>query len=126
MSTPGNEKTRGPGLVTFRVGLRLPPVKGGGRLTVERGSIVLETDRVTRALSRVTRIVHTDRHVTLVKARLAPPWFNTALVLHDDDVSGYVVTWLGARDRLRDALRAAGFQVQEVTTWFSLAPRTTW
>jgi hypothetical protein len=110
----------GSGLVTFRVGVRLPPVKGGGTLTVEDRMIVLETDRPTRSLSRVSRIVHTDRQVMLVKARLVPPWFNTSLLLHDNETSGYAMTWLGARNRLRDSLRTAGFDVQEVTTWFSL------
>lgn len=111
----------GSGVVTFRVGVRLPPVKGGGKLTVEHGAIVLETDRPTRSLSRISRIVHTDRQVMLVKARLVPPWFNPSLVLHDDEASGYAMTWLGARNRLRESLKAAGFDVQEVTTWFSLA-----
>lgn len=106
---------------TFRVGVRLAPVKGGGKLTVDPGGIVLETDRLTRSLSRVSRIVHTDRRVMLVKARLVPPWFNTSVLLHDDEASGYAVTWIGARNRLRAALKAAGFDVQEVTTWFSLA-----
>ena len=107
-------------MVTFRVGVRLPPVKGGGKLTVEQGAIVLETGRLTQSLSRISRIVHTDRQVTLVKARLVPPWFNTSLVLHDDETSGYAVTWFGARNRLRASLTAAGFDVQEVRTWFSV------
>lgn len=108
---------------TFRVGVRIPPVRGGGKLTVERGRIVLETGRLTRSLSRVQRIIHSEHRVVLVKARLVPPWFNTSLILHDDDASGYAVTWLGARARLRASLRAAGFDVEEVTTWFSVAGR---
>ena len=108
-------------MVTFRVGVRLPPVKGGGTLTVAPNAIVLKTDRLTSSLSHVSRILHTDRRVTLVKARLVPPWFNTSLVVHDDEIIGYAVTWFGARVRLRVSLKAAGFDVQEVTTWFSVA-----
>jgi hypothetical protein len=59
--------------------------------------------------------------VMLVKARLVPPWFSTSVALHDDAASGYAMTWLGARHRLRESLTAAGFDVQEVTTWFSVA-----
>lgn len=106
---------------TFRVGVGLASVKGGGKLIVEQGEIVLKTDRLTRLVSRVARIGHTDRRVMLVKARLVPPWFNTSVLLHDDDASGYAVTWIGARSRLRASLLEAGFDVEEVTTWFSLA-----
>jgi hypothetical protein len=87
---------------------------------VEHGAIVLETGRPTRWLSSISRIVHTDRQVTLLKARLVPPWCNTSLLLHDDKAYGYATTWLGARNRLRDSLTAAGFEVQELTTRFCL------
>jgi hypothetical protein len=106
---------------TFSVGVRLARANGGGRLTIEKGEIVLEPDRPLRWLSRVQRIVHTDQRVKLVKARLVPPWFSTSVVLHDSEASGYAVTWIGARKRLRASLAAAGFDVQEITTWFSLA-----
>ncbi len=104
----------------FYVGVGIGPFVGGGKLTIAPGAIVLEPDRLTRSLIRVSRIVHTDRQVTLVKARLVPPWFSTSLVLHDRDASGYAATWLGARHRLRASLKDAGFDVQEIRTWFSL------
>jgi hypothetical protein len=103
----------------FRVGVRIRPVNGGGRLTIDRDVIVLEPDRPTRSPSGVERIVHTDRRVAFVTARVAPPWMSTSLVVHDGAASGYAVTWLGARSRLRAALLAAGFDVEEVTTWIS-------
>jgi hypothetical protein len=110
---------RGPS-ATFYVGVGIGPFVGGGKLTIAPSAIVLEPDRPTRLLIRVSRIVHTDRQVTLVKARLVPPWFNTSVVLHDEHASGYAATWLGARHRLCASLKDAGFGVQEVRTWFSL------
>jgi hypothetical protein len=106
---------------TFTVGVRIGTIGGQGKLIITPGSIVLETGRLTRSLSRVARVVDTGPQVTLVSARLVPPWFNTSLTLHDHDVSCYATTWQGARPRLRASLRAAGFDVVEVSTWFSLA-----
>jgi hypothetical protein len=57
----------------FRVAVYLSAVGGGGMLIVSPGSIVLEMDRVTRAFGGVARIVHTDRDVAVVTARLVPP-----------------------------------------------------
>ena len=83
----------------FRVGARVGRVNGGGTLTVGIGSLVFESDRLTRRLSGVRQIVHHGRRVVFVEARLVPPWFNTGLVLEGDS-QARVVTWLG---------RAAGF-----------------
>ena len=85
------------------------------------GAIVVDIGRATRGLSGVREIVQTDREVTLVTARLAPPWFNTSLAVSDGRTSAQVTTWIGARARLRAALNGAGFDVRETATWFSLA-----
>ena len=96
-------------------------VNGGGRLTVAPGAITLDVGRVTRSLSGVREIVHTDREVTLVTARLVPPWFNTSLVVSDGGTAAQVVTGIWMRARLCAALGNAGFDVRETTTSFSLA-----
>jgi hypothetical protein len=108
------------GAPTFRVGVRIAPVRGGGRLTVAPGAIVVDVGRATRALSRVREIVHTDGGVALVTARLVPPWFNTSLVVSDGRTSAQVALPIWARGRLRAALDDAGFDIRETTTWFSL------
>ena len=105
---------------TFTVAAHLASVRGSGTLRITPESIVLEPDSVTSRLSRTDRIVHTGRSVRFVKARLMPPWCDTALVLQGEKASGSAVTRIGARKRLRAELRAAGFHVQDVTTWFSL------
>jgi hypothetical protein len=103
----------------FRVGAEVNGVHGGGTLWVSPGLIVLETDRPTRLLSRVSRVAHTDSDVVLVTARLVPPWFNVSVALHDGSLSVRVVTWMLGRARLRDALRRNGFDVREAATLFS-------
>lgn len=103
----------------FRVGASFRWVAGGGTLVVSPGSIVLEADRPTRAFGGAARIVHTDRDVVVVTARLIPPWFNTSLRIHDDHESARVITWVGARRRLSASLRRSGFNVREATTWIS-------
>jgi hypothetical protein len=105
---------------TFRVGASVKFWSGGGRLTIAPGMIILETGRLLRGATSVARVVHTDPTVTLIHARLLPPWFNTHLVLQGEDVSGVASTWFGARRRLRHALRAAGFEPVEVRTWLSM------
>ncbi len=97
---------------------------GGGTLAIAPGRITLTAKGFTRRATGVAEVVHTARSVTLVKARLVPPWFNTALILHsDDDKAAIAGTWLGARARLRAALVDAGFEVREVSTWFSTSDR---
>jgi hypothetical protein len=65
-------------------------------------------------------LTHTESNIRLIRTRLAPPWINTSIVLHDDGEPGVASTWFGARRRLRGALRAAGFTVEEESTWFSM------
>lgn len=82
-------------------------------------SLVFESDWLTARFSGVKRIVHRGNRVVLVKARFVPPWFNTSVVLAGDS-NAHVVTWLGARARLLPALQDAGFEVEQIRTWFSL------
>jgi hypothetical protein len=95
-------------------------VRGGGRLIIEPGSLILELDRMTGTLSGVRRLVHTAPEVTIVHARWLPPWFNTAVLLSDGTLRGHASTWFGARRRLRVALTGAGFDVTDIETRMSL------
>jgi hypothetical protein len=80
---------------------------------------VFESDRLTARVSRLSRVVHQGQRVVSVKARLVPPWFSTGVVLASEP-GAHVVTWIGARPRLLRALEDAGFEVEQVETWFSL------
>jgi hypothetical protein len=106
--------------IVFRVGIYIGAVGGGGRLLISPGAIELEVGRATRLLSRSANVLHRERVVTLVRARLMPPWFDTALLLAGDGGSAVAVTSILRRRALRLALARAGFQVNEVVTWFSL------
>jgi hypothetical protein len=105
---------------TFTVGARINLWRGGGRLTISPGSIVLEPGPLLRRVTAVGAIVHVMPTVTLVRTRLAPPWINTSLVLLDGGESGVASLPVTSRPRLRRALRAAGFTPVEVTIWLSL------
>ena len=106
--------------IVFRVGVYLGAVGGGGRLLISPNAIELEADRATRALTRSATVVHRERVVTLVSARLMPPWFDTALLLVGDGGSAVAITSIFRRRDLRLALTQADFEVREVVTWFAL------
>ena len=112
-----------PMIDSFRVRARIGLLNGGGRLSVDHGELVFEADRPTRAVSRFERITHTDRRVILAKGRLVLPWFDTSAFVHDDSRSDFAVTPISARKRLRASLQAAGFEVMEIATWFTVTGR---
>ena len=104
---------------SFTVGATIKYIVGGGRLTIDRGTIVLEPGPLLARASNASRITQTKSDVTLVTARVAPPWMNTGLVVAGDGNVGSATTWFGARRRLRAALEEAGFRIHETRTWFS-------
>lgn len=99
-----------------------------GSLTVTRGAIVFEpTSKLNKVMSSNTidRIVHIDRDVVVVRARLLPPNLNSSLILRGDASQGEAVSagvqmpaW--TRRGLCPALEAAGFRVDVRVTWFSM------
>jgi hypothetical protein len=70
MGASGGE-TRLP--AAFRAGARVGMVHGGGRLIIDVYALTFEPDALTRRLSGIARIVHTDESVFVLKARLLPP-----------------------------------------------------
>lgn len=86
---------------------------GGGRLTITRTEIDVELGSLSRRFTGIDRFRHTNRRVTMLKARLVPPWFNTRLVIEEGDQVALVSLPGWSRGRLRRALRAAGFEVDE-------------
>jgi hypothetical protein len=107
-------KTRLP--QTFTVGADVGPVRGGGKLTVAPGQLVFVPGALTRRFSSVSQVEHAGQDVRLVCARWIPPWFNVSIQLRGTEKSCLVVLPLTSRRRLREALKAAGFDVESVTT----------
>jgi hypothetical protein len=87
----------------------------------------LPTSRLNKVMtaSAIGRIVHTDPGVVVVRARLLPPSLNSSAILrgngdYGDALSAGVQMATWTRRDLCQALRAAGFRVDERVTWFSL------
>lgn len=100
---------------TFRVGAYVGSVGGSGRLTVAPGQLGFVPDSLTRRLG-APRVEHEGCRVKLVWARWSPPWFNVSIQLRGTQKSCLVMLPQPSRRRLRDALQATGFDVEEVTT----------
>jgi hypothetical protein len=98
---------------TFRVGADVGSIKGGGKLTVAPGQLVFVPGALTRRLSSVSRVEHASRGVKLVCARYIPLWFNVSIQLRGTPASCLVVSPQASRRRLREGLKAAGFDVEE-------------
>jgi hypothetical protein len=101
---------------TFTVGADAEWIRGGGRLTGVPGQLVFMPDAVTRRLGSASPVEHASRSVRLVRARWIPPWFNVSIQLRGTEGSCLVVLPSWSRRRLREALLAAGFDVEDVTT----------
>lgn len=101
---------------TFRVGADAEWIRGGGRPTVAPGQLVYVPDAVTRRLGAASPVEHTSRSVRLVCARWIPPWFNVSIQLRGSEGSCLVVLPSWSRRPLYEALEAAGFDVENVTT----------
>lgn len=90
---------------------------GGGRLTVAPDAIVLEPGALTRGYTKVDRLTHNRRKVTMLKGRLMPPFINTRLVINDGNIVAMASLPGWSRRRLRRALRDAGFDIDERFGW---------
>jgi hypothetical protein len=71
------------------------------------------------------QIVHTSKEVVLIKSRLLPPWYNSALVLHGNSALGEgrtaaVGMAFFMRRRLGKLLGEVGFHVIALQAWVSL------
>jgi hypothetical protein len=71
------------------------------------------------------QIVHTSKEVVLIKSRLLPPWYNSAIVLNGKSALGEgrtaaVGMAFFMRRRLGRILRETGFHVVELQGWVSL------
>jgi len=103
----------------FSVGVAIGDWQGGGELLIATGSIALTTGPALRRLTSIEKIEHAGPTVTLILARFGLPWMNTSIVVRSVDAVGIATTWGFARRRVRGALRAAGFTIEEQRTWIS-------
>jgi hypothetical protein len=104
---------------TRRVGAVIDRWHTGGRLTVQRGRVIFTPSSVAAAVSDAAEMVHVIPEITIVQARLMPPWMGSSFVLRDGMRKiNVVVPSLGIAP-LIDALRAAGFAVHQRRTWLA-------
>jgi hypothetical protein len=108
------------GTPTYRVAAHVDSVTGfSGTLTVEPGAVRLRVRSPFAALRRRplgAPLVHPGPDITLVRLRWElQPWHRAALLLHKPPSRVYVPLTRGKAAQLAAELRAAGFEVREVT-----------
>ena len=101
----------------FTVGAAVKSAHGGGRLIVTSGTVALEPGSLTRRHTGIGRVVHDAERIVMFKARLLPPFVNTGLVIHGEDVVAVAALSGWSRERLRAAIRDAGLELDERSSW---------
>jgi len=101
----------------FRVGASVRAWHGGGTLTVSSGQLVLEPGFGLHRLTGVGLVRHTAATVTMLKRRIPLGLANTSLVLVAQSETAVVHLTPWQRRRLRRALGASGFTVDEQAHW---------
>lgn len=96
---------------------------GGGDLRIDPGSISVTVRGLLRRVFGWDDVKHTGSSVVMYCAAVAPPWFNSSIILQDEDRMVAACFGGASRRRFREALRAAGFAVDERRTVFSLGKR---
>lgn len=118
----------GPVFVLSNVSAAVGMSRFFGALTIQPGRVVFEPRGRVNTFFNVEDgrcFIHADQRVTVVSGRLRPPWLNSGLVLADRDGGPYaqvaVIQMPGwERRRVVEALGSAGFEVDDVRTWFSM------
>jgi hypothetical protein len=106
----------------FFCGVRLGLAVGGATLVVEPGVLRLYPDGSLQEHDGAAPVEHTAGTVQLLTPTWQPPTSNTGLVLEDDHSDRVALADLAAwhRSRLRAALTAAGFEVDEAKGGFDI------
>ena len=109
-----------PPLLSTTVALVAGTTRSRGDLRIKPGRISVDVGRLATRVFGVEPIHHTATDITMACARVALPWYNTALLL-DDETRTIAAIFPGVfRPRFRRALSAAGFTLVERKTWLSL------
>jgi hypothetical protein len=106
----------------FFCGIRLGLAVGGATLVVEPGVLRLYPDGTLQQDGGALPVEQTATTVRLFTPTWQPPTSNTGLVLEDDHSDRIALADLAAwhRSRLRAALTAAGFEVDETKGGFDI------
>jgi hypothetical protein len=96
---------------------------GPGYLDIATDCVSFRASAVLARLSRVERIEHLGSRVTVIRARLLPPGFNSALLIVGQERFVRVLLGWGKRRTILRALTDAGFVLDQRRTWLSLGWR---
>ena len=91
----------------------------GGRLVIAPGAVRFEFHAAAVELG-LPPVIHARPPLVFVRARLLPPGFSSALILHGDEGTVTVFTWCGLRARVLRALAEAEVAFVERVTWVSI------
>ena len=125
----GGDNTPYPLLVQDHVSARIGVTTVLGRLLVSSDELRFEpvVPRTKLNTEPAPTVSHTDHAVTVVHGSFAPPWMNSGLVLTDKGTLGRSTAVVGLagwdRRKIAATLRAAGFDVEEYRTVWSVGGR---
>jgi hypothetical protein len=92
---------------------------GGGRLIIDPGAVRFEFNAAAVKLG-VPPVIHARPPLILMRAHLLPPGLNSGLVLHGDEGTVTVFTWLGREAPVRRALSDADVAFFLRASWLSV------
>jgi hypothetical protein len=98
-------------------------LSGGGTLTISSNGVVFRLgDGILNPLALIykPRDIRATQPIVIVRARCLPLGFNSGIVIHGEDTSLCILSWLGDRRSIEARLRAAGVPVIERRTWFTV------
>jgi hypothetical protein len=110
----------------FTVTATVNSAAADGTLTVAPGAIVLRLAPEARRVVGVGRVTHDHAELTMLTARLLPPFSNTRLFVEENDLVAIATLPGWSRSRLRASVARAGFELRERSGWLTThVPRPT-
>ena len=103
----------------FTVTATVNSAAADGTLTIAPGAIVLRLAPEARRLVGVGRVTHVGLVLTMLTARLLPPFSNTRLYLEENGLVAIATLPGWSRPRLRDSIARAGFELREQPGWLT-------
>jgi hypothetical protein len=94
-----------------------------GQINVMSDKVVFEPQGIGNSfnIERATRICHEANEITVVTARILPPWMNSGVVLVDQvsSLTGVALLSIWQRNAFVSEAKLAGFDVGTYKTWSS-------
>ncbi len=103
----------------FTVTATVNSAAADGTLTVAPGAIVFRLEPEARRAVGVGRITHAHPELTMLTARLRPPFSNTRLYVEENGLVAIASLPGWSRRRLRASIARAGFQLHEQSGWLT-------